>query len=71
MHLEVVPFHLLPGYPAGIRGRTLPVQRVGSDLNNRGYLDPAGNDATGTRVLARFEDPRFNILAQCLHNGFK
>ena len=30
----------------------------------RRVLDPAGNDATGTRVLARFEDPRFNILPQ-------
>ena len=50
-------------------GRTLPVERVESDLNTRGCLDPAGNCATGTgvpagsRVPARFEDPRFNILA--------
>ena len=48
--VEVGPFHLLPGYPVGISGRTLPVQRVRSDLNTRGYLHPAGNDATGTRV---------------------
>ena len=59
--LEVGPFNLLPGYAAGMPGRTLPVERVGSDLNTRGYSDPAGNDAMGTRV-ARFEDPRFNII---------
>ena len=56
--LEVGPFHLLPGYP----GRVYPVgpypfQRVGSDLNTRGYLDPAGNDATGTRVPADIRIP--------------
>ena len=55
--LEVGPFNLLPGYAAGMPGRTLPVERVGSDLNTRGYLDPAGNDATGTRV-ARFDTTR-------------
>ena len=83
MHLHALPykycptfrrsaFHLFPGYPAGIPGRTLPVERVGSDLNTRGYLDPAGNYATGTRVPAvirvpaRFEDPRFIILPQYL-----
>ena len=48
--LEVDPFHLLPGYAAGISGRTLPVERVGSDLNTRGDMDPAGNDSTGTWV---------------------
>ena len=60
--LEVGPFHLLPGYPAGIPGRTLLVERVGSDLNTRGYFDPADNDATGTRVPARFEGPWFHVL---------
>ena len=64
--LEVDPFHLLPGYAAGISGRTLPVERVGSDLNTRGDMDPAGNDSTGTRVSARFEEPQFNNLPQYL-----
>ena len=50
MCVEIGPFHLLPGYPAGIPGRTLSVRREGSDLNTRGYLESAGNDVTGTRV---------------------
>ena len=39
----------------------------GYTLNTRGYLDPVGNDATGTRVPARFEDPRLNVLPQYLY----
>ena len=62
VRVEVGPFHLLRGYPAGIPGRTLLVERVGSGLNTRGYFDPADNDATGTRVPARFEGPWFHVL---------
>ena len=58
----VAPLHLLPGSPADILGRTLSVQRVGSDLNTRGYLDPAGSDATGTQIPAGLEEPRLIIL---------
>lgn len=57
--VEVFSFHLLLGYPESIPGWVLPVQRVGPDLNTRRDLDPAGNKATGTRVPARFEKPRF------------
>ena len=48
--LEAGPFNLLPGYPAGISGRTLPGEWEGLDLRIRGYLDPVENDATGSPV---------------------
>lgn len=48
--LEIDPIRLLPGYPVGIPGRTLPVQRLGSGLNTRGFSEPAGDDVTGTLV---------------------
>lgn len=60
--LEVGPFNLLRGNPAGIPGRILSVQRIGSNHNTRGYSDPAGVTATGTRVPARFYEPRFTIV---------
>ena len=58
--------------PTRSTGRVRPVQRVGSDLNTRGHLDPAGNYATGTRVPAgtrvpvSFEDPWFNTYSSTI-----
>ena len=40
--LEIGPFRLLPGYPADIPARTLPVHRAGSDLNTRRALGASG-----------------------------
>lgn len=43
------------------------VQHVpGQDLNTRGYLEPAGNNVTGTRVPARFVEPLFIVLPSYL-----
>ena len=45
---------------------TSTVQRVGFNLNTRGYLEPARNDVKGTRVPARFAEPRFIVLTSYL-----
>ena len=74
--IEVGLVHLLPGYPTGILGLTLPVEAIRSDLNTRGYLDTADSDAVGTRVStgtmvpAVFEDPRHYSNALCLKDLF-